>query len=58
MHLTRQSCCGIARKDPCVRRGLLVGILLLLVLVSSALAWNKPGHMVSGGFCQLIDSAS
>jgi S1/P1 nuclease len=30
-----------------MRRGLLVGILLLLV-VSSALAWNKAGHMVSG----------
>ncbi|HEY5865215.1 MAG TPA: S1/P1 nuclease [Candidatus Tectomicrobia bacterium] len=48
MHLTRQSCCAIPRKDPCARRGLLVGILLLFVVVSSALAWNKPGHMVSG----------
>jgi hypothetical protein len=30
-----------------MRTGLFVSTLLLLV-VSSALAWNKPGHMVSG----------
>jgi hypothetical protein len=29
-------------------RGLLVGILLVLVAVSSAFAWSKAGHMVSG----------
>jgi len=31
-----------------MRRGLLIGLLLLLVVISSALAWNKAGHMVSG----------
>jgi S1/P1 Nuclease/Metal binding domain of Ada len=47
MHLTRQSCRGVPSKDHYVGKGLLVG-LLLLVLVSAALAWNKPGHMVAG----------
>src|SRR5262249_16982226 len=31
-----------------MRRGLLIGPLLLLMVVSSSLAWNKAGHMVSG----------
>jgi len=48
MHLKRQSCRGFPRKDHPVGRSLLVGILVLLVTVSSALAWNKAGHMVSG----------
>ncbi len=48
MHLKRQSCRSIPRKDHPVRRGFLIGILLVLVAVSSALAWNKAGHMVSG----------
>jgi S1/P1 Nuclease len=38
------------RKDYRMRQELLVGTLLLIVvsLVSSTLAWNKAGHMVSG----------
>jgi hypothetical protein len=48
MHLKHQSCRGIPRKDHPVGRGLLVVILVLLVVVSSAFAWNKAGHMVSG----------
>ncbi len=31
-----------------MQRALLIGTLLLLGVVSSALAWNKAGHMVSG----------
>ena len=34
-----------------MRQGLVVGTLLLLIVVSfvsSTLAWNKAGHMVSG----------
>ena len=31
-----------------MRQGPLVSLLLLLMVVSSALAWNKSGHMVSG----------
>ena len=48
MHLKRQSCRGFPRKDHPVGSSLLVGILVVLVTVSSALAWNKAGHMVSG----------
>jgi S1/P1 nuclease/metal binding Ada-like protein len=48
MHLKRPSCLGIPSKDHPIGRGVLVGILLVLVAVSSALAWNKAGHMVSG----------
>ena len=48
MPLTRQSGRGIPSKARRGGRALLVGILLLLVLVSSAFAWNKAGHMVSG----------
>src|SRR5437870_13727050 len=48
MHLKRPSCRGIPRKDHPVGRSLLVGILVVLVTVSSALAWNKAGHMVPG----------
>ena len=48
MHLKRPSCRGIPSKDHPIGRGVLVGILLVLVAVSSALAWNKAGHMVSG----------
>ena len=48
MYLTCQSCRGISSKGRPVGRGLLVGILLLLVAVSSALAWNRAGPMVSG----------
>jgi len=35
-------------KNLLIRRGLLCGILLVLVALSSALAWSKAGHMVSG----------
>jgi len=48
MHLKCPSCRGIPRKDHSVGRSLLVGLVVLLVAVSSALAWNKAGHMVSG----------
>ena len=48
MHLKRQSCRGIPGKAHPVGSGFLVGILLILVAVSSALAWNKAGHMVAG----------
>ena len=48
MHLKRQSCRGMSSKDHPVGRSLLVGILLGLMAVSSACAWNKAGHMVSG----------
>ncbi len=48
MHLKRQSCRGFPRKDHPVGSSLLVGILVVLVTVSSVLAWNKAGHMVSG----------
>jgi hypothetical protein len=48
MHLKRQSCRGIPGKAHPVGSGCLVGILLVLVAVSSALAWNKAGHMVAG----------
>src|SRR5437667_4179258 len=48
MHLQCPSCRGIHSKDHPGGRGLLVGILLVLVAVSSAFAWNKAGHMVSG----------
>ncbi len=48
MHLKRPSCRGIPSKEHPIGRGVLVGILLVLVAVSSALAWNKAGHMVSG----------
>jgi hypothetical protein len=48
MHLKCQSCRGISSKDHPIGRRLLVGVLLVLVAVSSALAWNKAGHMVSG----------
>src|SRR6266446_1590310 len=48
MHLKCPSCRGIPRKDHPVGRSLLVGIVVVLVAVSSALAWNKAGHMVSG----------
>jgi hypothetical protein len=48
MYLKRQSCRGIPRTHHPVGRGLLVGVLLLLVAVSSALPWNTAGHMVSG----------
>src|SRR5712691_9123489 len=48
MYLKCQSCRGIPSNDHPVGRGLLVGILVLLMAVSSTLAWNKAGHMVSG----------
>jgi S1/P1 Nuclease len=48
MHLTRPSGGDIPRKAHRVGKGLLVGILLLLALISSVFAWNKAGHMVSG----------
>jgi len=48
MHLKRPSYLGIPSKEHPIGRGALVGILLVLVAVSSALAWNKAGHMVSG----------
>ena len=48
MYLQRQSCRGMPRTHHPVGSGLLVGILLLLVAVSSALPWNTAGHMVSG----------
>src|SRR5262249_33233682 len=48
MHLKRQTCCGSFSKDHPGGRGLLLGLLLMLAAVSSALAWNKAGHMVSG----------
>jgi hypothetical protein len=48
MPLKRQSCRSFPRMDHPVGRGLLVSILILLVTVPSALAWNKAGHMVSG----------
>jgi hypothetical protein len=47
MHLKRQSSHGIPRKDHPAGRGFLVGILLVFAAVSTALAWNKAGHMVS-----------
>src|SRR5262249_13964204 len=48
MHLPCQCCCGRHRKDSPLRRGLLVGICLVLVTASSTFAWSKAGHMVSG----------
>jgi hypothetical protein len=48
MHLKRPSCHDVPRKDHPVGRSLLVDILVVLVAVSSACAWNKAGHMVSG----------
>jgi hypothetical protein len=48
MHLQCQSCRGIPSKHHPGGRGLLVSLLLLLVFVSSACAWNKAGPMVSG----------
>ena len=48
MHLKRHSCRGIPRKHHFIGRGLLAGIIGVLVTVSSAIAWNKAGHMVSG----------
>ena len=48
MHPTPHSCRGIPSTDHAGGRGLLVGLLLVLVAVSSACAWNKAGHMVSG----------
>jgi hypothetical protein len=47
MQLKRPSCRGIPGKAHPVGSGGLVGILLVLVAVSSALAWNKAGHMVA-----------
>jgi S1/P1 Nuclease len=48
MHLLSQSCRGLQSKAHSMGRGLLVGILLVLVAVSSTFAWSKAGHMVSG----------
>jgi S1/P1 nuclease len=48
MHMKPQSCHSILRKAHAVGRGLLGGILLGLVAVSSVCAWNKAEHMVSG----------
>src|SRR5215813_6897443 len=48
MYLKRPSCRGRPRKDHLLGRGLLAGILLVLMAVSSVRAWNKAGHMVSG----------
>jgi hypothetical protein len=48
MLLKRPSCRSRPRKDHLLGRGLLAGILLVLMAVSSARAWNKAGHMVSG----------
>src|SRR5262249_11381093 len=48
MPLKRQSCRGLQSKAHPIGRGLLVGILLVLVAVSSTCAWSKAGHMVSG----------
>ena len=48
MHLQCRSCRGLHSQAHPMGRGLLVGILLVLVAVSSAFAWSKAGHMVSG----------
>jgi S1/P1 nuclease len=48
MYLIRRSCHGLPRKAHPLGRGLLVGILLVLMAVSSTFAWSKAGHMVSG----------
>jgi hypothetical protein len=48
MYLSSRSCHGRHSKAHPLGRGLLVGILLVLVAVSSTFAWSKAGHMVSG----------
>ena len=48
MDMKHQSCRGIPRKAFPLGRGFLFGILLVLVAVTAACAWNKAGHMVSG----------
>src|SRR5215472_14395918 len=48
MYRTHQCGRGVFIKDHPLRRGLAVGILFVLVAVSSAFAWSKAGHMVSG----------
>src|SRR5499433_1777830 len=48
MYLKCQSCRGISSKYHPIGSGFLVWILLVLAAVSSAFAWDKAGHMVSG----------
>src|SRR5215510_9160563 len=48
MSLRSRSCHGLHRRADPRGRGLLVGILLVLVTASSTFAWSKAGHMVSG----------
>src|SRR5262249_10039096 len=52
MPLQRQSCRGLQSKAHPLGSGLRVGILLVLVAVSSAFAWSKAGHMVSGAVAE------
>ena len=48
MYRTHQSCRGLSRTAHPLGRGIVLGLLFVLVAVSSAFAWSKAGHMVSG----------
>jgi hypothetical protein len=47
MSLRRRSCYGLQSKAHALWRGLLVGILLVLLAVSSTFAWSKANVMDS-----------